>query len=110
MHDNNDVQKPLVIIGGPNGAGKTSFLEALKLCLFGAHNKPLLLPYGGNYQRYLNEVHNKAAKGENKPFSITLEYSDDRIRDIDIFSIKRTWKLNKDNHYDEELELFANGS
>ena len=104
-----DVQKPLVIIGGPNGAGKTSFLEALKLCLFGAQNKPLLLPYGGNYQRYLNEVHNKAAKSENKPFSITLEYSDDRIRDIDIFSIKRTWRLNKDQ-YNEELELFANGS
>ena len=73
----------------------TRCIKSLKLCLFGSQNKPLLSPYGGNYQRYLNEVHNKAAKSENKPFSITLEYSDDRIRDIDIFSIKRTWKNNR---------------
>jgi len=107
---NTNVQKPLIIIGGPNGAGKTSFLEALKLCLFGNHNKSLLSPYSGNYQRYLREVHNKTAKLDNKPFSITLEYSDDRIRDIDIFSIKRTWRLNKENNYYENLELFANGA
>ena len=97
-HGHNDIdctidssaQKPLILIGGPNGAGKTSFLESLKLCLFGRQNKSLLLPFGGNYHQYLKEVHNKSAKLEHEPFSITLEYSDDRIRDIDILSIRRS--------------------
>ena len=47
--------QPLVLIGGETGAGKTSFLEGIKLCLYGKDN-PLMLK-GFSYQQFLNDVH-----------------------------------------------------
>ena len=104
----NDFEKPLVIIGGPNGAGKTSFLESLKLCFFGSQNKNLLSPFKGHYNQYLKTVHNKDAFKKGLPFSIAVEYSDDRIRDVDIFKVERSWTKKEDESYIEDLTLYAN--
>jgi DNA sulfur modification protein DndD len=101
--------KPLILIGGPNGAGKTSILESIKLCFFGSLNKQLLKPYSNSYNKLLWDVHNKTTRNIGNKFSISVDFCDNKIRDIDVFSIKREWTLLGEQKYKEELYLLANG-
>jgi len=105
----NNYEKPLILIGGPNGAGKTSILEALKLCYFGSLNKQLLKPYSNSYNKLLWDIHNKSSRDVGNKFSISVDYSDDKIRNIDIFTVKREWTLLGEQKYKEDLYLLANG-
>ncbi len=102
-----DNSKPIILIGGATGAGKTSFLEAIKLCLYGRFNKQLLKGYQ-SYNKYLTDIHNKKARQGKKSFSVSIEYKTNELRDIDIYKIERKWSLQKDK-YKEELLLSING-
>ena len=98
--------RPIILIGGETGAGKTSFLEGIKLCLYGRNN-PLMLK-GFHYNKFLADVHNKAAKKEGLGFSVAVEYKTNTLRDIDIYKIERSWTFNNDK-YEENLLLSING-
>ncbi len=98
--------QPLVLIGGETGAGKTSFLEGIKLCLYGKDN-PLMLK-GFSYQQFLNDVHNKKAKKKGDGFSVSIEYKTSQMREIDTYKIERNWKYSKGS-YKENLILSING-
>ena len=98
--------QPIILIGGETGAGKTSLLEGIKLCLYGRNN-PLMLK-GYTYKQFLSEVHNKVAKKNKQSFSVAVEYKTNKLREIDIYRIERSWKLKKDK-YVEELSLSING-
>jgi len=98
--------QPIILIGGETGAGKTSILEGIKLCLYGRNN-PLMLK-GFYYNQFLADVHNKVAKKEGHGFSISVEYKTNKLRDIDIYKIERSWTL-KNDKYEENLLLSING-
>jgi len=101
-----NAEQPLVLIGGETGAGKTSFLEGIKLCLYGKDN-PLMLK-GFSYQNFLADVHNKKAKQKGDGFGIAVEYKTDQMREMDTYKIERTWTL-KSKQYQENLVLSING-
>lgn len=81
--------KPVVLFGGLNGGGKTTLLDALQLCLFGAHaktsNRGRL-----SYSDYLSRcVHTQAEDGAASiqlSFRHTIEGNQDR------YTLKRSWK------------------
>lgn len=81
--------KPVILFGGLNGGGKTTLLDALQLCLFGAHaktsNRGRL-----SYSDYLSRcVHSQADDGVASiqlSFRHTIEGNQDR------YKLKRSWK------------------
>ena len=81
--------KPVVLFGGLNGGGKTTLLDALQLCLFGAHAKTSNRGRLG-YSEYLSRcVHSKAEDGA---ASIQLSFRHTIEGDEDRYTLKRYWR------------------
>ena len=80
--------KPVILFGGLNGGGKTTFLDALLLCLFGAHAKT---SNRGRiaYSEYLSRCIHSHAEDQSASirlsFRHTIEGSEDR------YTLKRSW-------------------
>ena len=80
--DSINLSKNIILIGGLNGSGKTSFVEAIRLCLYGnkINGKPMTK---NEYQNYLNDVYAKNGVGE-KSFYVSLKILIDGHRDTHI--------------------------
>lgn len=97
--------KPIVLIGGLNGGGKTTFLDALQLCLFGAHAK---ISNRGTlaYQEYLSRsIHRGTGPSEAAieiSFRRTVEGHEEHYR------LHRSWQRNGSG-CKERLEVLKNG-
>lgn len=81
--------KPVILFGGLNGGGKTTFLDALQLCLFGAHantsNRGRL-----GYSEYLSRcIHNQA---EHESAYIQLRFRHTSEGAEDRYTLRRAWK------------------
>jgi DNA sulfur modification protein DndD len=89
----NSSTKNVILIGGENGAGKTTFLNSIKLGLFGC--------YGYGYKTENNEYFSKvfsylnapSRKKETEPFSIAITYMEVENYKRHSYTIKRNWKL-----------------
>ena len=75
-------KKNIYLIGGLNGAGKTSFLDAIKLCFFGAQDTAAM---ANNIDRLERE------KGNNR-IAVSLSYIDDTNHNI---TLERIWQPRK---------------
>ncbi len=86
--ENNEVMRPIILFGGMNGGGKTTFMDAIRLALYGQRAKCSTrgnLGYGNFlFQSIHSKVNSNTAKIE-----LTFEYVvDDHWRE---FKIVRAW-------------------
>jgi DNA sulfur modification protein DndD len=90
----NSPTKNVILIGGENGAGKTTFLNSIKLGMFGC--------YGYGYKTENNEYFSKvfsflnapSRKKETESFSIAITYNEVENYQRHSYTIKRYWSLN----------------
>ena len=81
--------KPIVLFGGLNGGGKTTLLEALQLCLFGAHAKTTSRGRL-SYSEYLSRcIHDKAEEPE-AGIQIAFRHTVDGVEEK--YTIRRRWR------------------
>ena len=98
----------IVLIGGKNGAGKTTLFTAMRVCLYGY----LSMGYktaNSYYTKAITKLINNNAK-MNKPCdaSVSLEIELNNGRDIDHYSLNRSWIL--DDNLSESFVVVKNGS
>ena len=80
--------KPVILFGGLNGGGKTTFLDALLLCLFGAHAKTSnrgRLAYSEYLSRCIHSHAEDHSASIGLSFRHTIEGTEDR------YTLKRSW-------------------
>ena len=94
--DNNP--RPIVLIGGMNGGGKTTFMDAIRLALYG-HRAQCSNRGNLSYSDFLNQSINKYAKPEEDTgIELLFEHI---LNNVPVeFRIKRTWKKNPRNAKD----------
>ena len=85
-----DASKPIVLFGGLNGGGKTTLLDALQLCLFGAHAKlsnrgPL------RYNEYLSRSIHQGATGDEA--AIEIEFRRVVEGQNETYKLRRSWRM-----------------
>lgn len=100
------VKKPIVLFGGLNGGGKTTFLDALKLTLYGkfAHcsNRGSMA-----YHEYLKETINRHCRHE-EGASLELEFTTYYGGEKNKYQIKRYWRKTGKSTVREEMEVIHN--
>lgn len=96
--------RPVILFGGLNGGGKTTFLDALQLCLFGAHAKTSNRGRLG-YPEYLSRcIH---SHGEHDSASIQLKFRHTSEGSEDRYTLKRSWVRTGDR-CTEEFNVLKN--
>ena len=98
-------QKPIVLIGGLNGGGKTTFLDALQLCLFGAHAK---ISNRGTlaYQEYLSRSIHRGTPASHASIEISFRHTVEGHEEH--YRIHRSWRRNGSG-CKEHFEVLKNG-
>lgn len=102
-------KRNIILIRAQNGVGKTSFLNGIKLVLYGERAG---LTKGESYERFIRQTINRSSYREgNRKFNIELELHDEnRTSNKDNITIKREWTLNIDGKLkDESLYISNNG-
>jgi len=101
--------KPIVLIGGKNGAGKTSFLDAVRLTLYGK------LALGERtsqtaYELYLrSRIHTGSALGASpNSASVELEFDFSEAGVVHTYRVCRTW-IARANSVAESLDVWKDG-
>ena len=101
-----DSTRPIILIGGLNGGGKTTLLDAIQLCLFGAHATVSNRGSQG-YQAYLSYcIHRGADAGEAAiqiGFRRIIEGREEQ------FSLRRAW-TRTEGGCQERFEVLRNGT
>ena len=101
-----DSTRPIILIGGLNGGGKTTLLDAIQLCLFGAHATVSNRGTQG-YQAYLSHcIHRGTDAGEaviEIDFRRMIEGEEEQYR------LTRAW-TRTDGGCRERLEVVRNGT
>ena len=96
--------RSIVLFGGLNGHGKTTLLDAMQLCLYGAHAR-ISNRDGLSYQDYLSRsVHRSSGTREaaiELAFRHTVDGKEDRFR------LHRSWR-HGGNGYREHFEVLKN--
>lgn len=82
--------KPVILLGGLNGGGKTTFLDALQLCLFGAHARisnrgPLA------YGEYLRRSIHRGADTAEASIEVSFRHTNEGHEDS--YRVLRSWQL-----------------
>ena len=103
--------KPIILFGGKNGAGKTTFLEALKLVLYGKRflNDRLTKT---EYETYLRSKIHSGIKSvlPLKAARIAIEFDYVALGELTTYYVERSWCVTLDgNNVEETLQIFVDG-
>ncbi len=105
----NSNEKNVILIGGENGAGKTTFLNSIRLGLFGSYG----YGYKTENKEYFNQVYSflnaNARKQENELFSITILFNEVENYRRNSYTFKRSWSLTGGN-LKEKFTILKDGS
>lgn len=101
-----DGQKPVVLVVGHNGAGKTTFLESVRLALYG--KRALGARVGqAEYERHLLKRINNFAK--DRGASVELAFKSQHLGNEDLYTVRRSWAA-RGASVIESLEFERNGA
>lgn len=101
-----DGKKPVVLVVGHNGAGKTTFLESVRLALYG--KRALGARVGQvEYERHLLKRINNFAT--DRGASVELAFKSQHLGNEDIYTVRRSWSA-RGASVTENLEFERNGA
>lgn len=102
---NRNRDQSIILIGGKNGAGKTTFLESVRLALYGKRALGLVTSQK-EYEKYLANRINRNNKKLSASIELTFIYTE--ANQPTEYTIQRSWDIN--NHIlTEKLNLTKNG-
>ncbi|WP_461673166.1 DNA sulfur modification protein DndD [Priestia megaterium] len=87
-------KKNVILIGGENGAGKTTFLNSIKLGLFGCYGFGYKTENNEYYRHVYSYLNAYARKQENTTFSITIIFNEVENYLRHTYKFKRSWQVN----------------
>lgn len=99
--------RPIILIGGRNGAGKTTFLDSVRLALYGKRALGLGISTK-EYHQYLLSKTNQNHLERASSVELTFIYTEGSIPAE--FKICRSWALAPDGQIREHLDLQKNGT
>ena len=97
--------KPVVLFGALNGSGKTTLLDGMQLALYGSRAN--CYDNKSSFSKYLKEKINDHSAQVAKTF-VELQFRHYSEGKEDIYKIKRSWKLNKENKLLQTIEVWNN--
>lgn len=83
--------KNVILIGGKNGAGKTTFLEAVKLGLFGASGYGYRTENDSYFKQVTSLLNNEAQRSKDEPFAIAVLFEQTEDYVTHTYQLTRTW-------------------
>ena len=98
--------RPVILIGGLNGCGKTTFLDALKLVLYG-HRARLSNRNGQSYEEFLRETISRRVPAS-EGASISLSFTIDLEGETREYRVVRSWAAPA-KKVKESLDVFVDG-
>lgn len=98
--------RPIILIGGRNGAGKTTFLDAVRLALYGKRALGLGVS-NKEYHQYLLSKTNQNHLDRTSSVELTFVYTEGSVPAE--FTICRSWTIAADGQIRENLDLQKNG-
>ncbi|WP_336930340.1 DNA sulfur modification protein DndD [Acinetobacter tandoii] len=102
----NTPNKPIILIGGRNGAGKTTFLDSIRLALYG--KRALGLGIGQKeYHQYLLSKISQNHLDRTSKIELNFIYTEGSIPAE--FTVCRSWAIGSDGQLRESLDLRKNG-
>ena len=101
-----DGQKPVILVVGHNGSGKTTFLDSVRLALYG--KRALGARVGQvEYERHLLKRINNFAK--DRFASVELAFKSQHLGNEDLYTVRRSWAA-RGASVIESLEFERNGA
>jgi DNA sulfur modification protein DndD len=102
----NGEARPIILFGGKNGTGKTTFLQAIKLCLYGNLSFGLNLSKKQYESSLKNMIHNPKSKNERILDAETkLEFYYSESGRESLYEITRSWTVDSVDNIREKLIL-----
>jgi len=100
-----DQQHPVILVKGHNGAGKTTFLEAVRLALYGKRALGGRIGQSDYEAHLLRRIHHQAPE---RHAQIRLEFTSHHAGDNDTYCVTRAW-ASRGTSVVETLDFTKNG-
>lgn len=100
-------QQNVILFGGENGAGKTTFLNSIRLALFGSYAFGFRTENDAYYRRIKSLLNKNAVYLNESLYQIIIEYSEVENYKRNEYKFIRRWKLQKDK-LKEEFQIIKN--
>jgi len=100
----------VVLVGGKNGSGKSTFLDSVRLCLYGSAAFRRRLPRDKYEQYLLDRIHrDPSATAPLKSASIEVEFDHNGVDGAATYKITREWVRRSNHSVSESIALKRNG-
>ncbi|NVM20277.1 MAG: DNA sulfur modification protein DndD [Desulfobacterales bacterium] len=103
-------ERPVILFGGKNGAGKTTFLDAIRLVLYGMSILGDRISQE-RYEAFLRQQVHQSGNGLLSPeyAKVAIEFDYVFMGEKQSYYVERSWTLKKRKGVKEFLKIFVNG-